>query len=370
MKEVASLKKAGYDLVVISPASSLDPLLFEQLDGVDVYRYAAPTSDGSKAGFIGEYARSLRKIYSLFMKLYFRRRFDAVHVANPPDFFWPLALFCKLFRIRFIYDQHDLAPEMFRTKFGNGWLYRILLWNEKLTAVIADRIIVANETFKRRSTEKWHLPENKYAVVYNGPDEKFHAVYNEDLSRKYRGKKVIVFIGLMTINDNIEIILEVARHILADDARQDCCVILVGGGEVEQAMKTRSEQMGLSSHIEFTGIVAYDRVMEFLGVADVCIAPDSPNGLNEYLTLIKILEYMKAGKPFVSFTLTETMEMAQGGGLYASNVEEFARHILFLLDHPIEAEKLGAEGKRIVNEKYLWKYSGDILQGVYRNLGV
>jgi glycosyltransferase involved in cell wall biosynthesis len=368
MKEVSTLKNAGNSLIVISPTSAIDPLLFEQIDGVDVFRYTAPASDGSVIGFICEYAISLAKIYILFLKLYFSRKFEAVHVANPPDFFWPLALLGKLFQIKFIYDQHDLAPEMFRTKFGSGWLYKTLLWNERISALLADRIIVVNKTFKLRSLKNWNLRENKYAVIYNGPDEKFDAIPNECLSQRYRGKKILLYVGLMTVNDNIGLILEVVRQILSTYSKHEIHAILVGGGEIEQEMKNRAKQMGLTGFVEFTGIVNHERVMEFLGVADVCLAPDAPNGLNEFLTLVKILEYMKAGKPFVSLQLPETMEMAQGGGMYAGDVDEFASHITYLLDHPEVAEKLGAEGERIVRERYLWKHSEAILLGLYRNL--
>lgn len=367
-KEASSLRNAGYRIHVISPASRINPLRKETVEDIEVFRFENEASDGTKFGFAKEYARTLFCIYWITLRLLVRERYDVIHVANPPDLFWPLAILGKLFGTKFVFDQHDLAPEMYRTKFGSGFLHSCMAWNEKLSIRIADAVIFANEAFKQRCFEKYGIKEKLNAIVMNGPLDSFAPKSDPTLKEKFRGKKVILYVGLMTVNDNIEVIVEVARRLIGDFERKDCVFVLLGGGDVEQEMRALANSFHLEDSVLFLGMVDQEKVMRYLGVADLCIASDRPNGLNEYLTLVKILEYMKAGKAFVSFKLAETMRMAGNAGLYAEDVDDFVAKIQLLLGNPDMASRLGDEGARRVDQFFRWQFFEKELLRVYASL--
>ncbi len=335
---------------------------------VNIYRYKNHLSDGSFIGFFLEYFLSIVNIFSLTIYLIIKANINVIHVSNPPDFFWPLALLSKILGVKFIFDQHDLSPEMFKVRFGDNFLFKILNFNERLTVYLSDSIITANISFQQRLIKKYNIRPEKCVVAYNGPSENFEPIKSEELNDKYKNKKIILYVGLMTVTDNIEIIIEVAKSIVLDEKREDCHFILLGDGDVRHKMEKLAEGFGILKNMTFTGIVDHKTVMQYLFLADVCIAPDLPNGLNEYLTLIKILEYMKAKKAFVSFDLFETKNMAKDSGLYAEDLIDYKNKILFIIDNPDEAAKLGHKGNQIVMNEYLWKYSEKNILHLYKNL--
>ncbi len=367
-KEALSLKNNNYKVFVICPTSIYDPELRNNINSINVYRYKNYLSDGSFIGFFFEYLLSLIKIFSISLYLIIKEEIKVIHVANPPDFFWPLAILTRLIGVKFIYDQHDLAPEMFQIRFKNNLVHKILNLNEKLTVLFSNYIITVNQTFKERLIIKYNIPPEKCVVVYNGPYENFEPVKSDELINKYKDKKIILYVGLMTITDNIEIIIEAAKMILREEERTDCHFILIGEGDVRASMEQLSSQYRIINNITFTGMLKYQDVMKYLYIANVCIAPDQLNGLNENLTLIKVLEYMKAKKSFVAFNLDETKRMAQDSGLYADDLEDYKNKILYLIDNPEEANKMGQKGNEIITNNYLWGHSEKRILKLYEKL--
>lgn len=365
-REAITLKEVGNSIFVICPRTKYDAESFVVEDGIEVRRYKDYESDGKISGFILEYLNSLIRIHLHLLNLIYRKNIDVVHVANPPDFFWPIAIISKILGIKFIYDQHDLAPEMSFIKYKSKIIKKVLLFNEKLTVKLSDAIIVANKTFKKRLKNQWGTNPEKCTVVYNGPTEDFIPIKNLELLKKYQSKKIILYVGLMTVNDNIEVILDVAKNLIKKE--NNLHFILVGDGDVRTKMEQLSKFYGISEHIEFVGLVNHKRVKEYLHIADVCIAPDLPNGLNEQLTLIKVLEYMKCSKSFVTFKLKETMDFAGDAGLYADDIEDFSKKILFLLKNKKVRSELGRIGNKIITEKYLWSNSAKQLLYLYHNI--
>lgn len=367
-KEARSLQNHGYEVFVISPRSSIDSARQEDIDNIHVFRYKNNKSDGTIFGFIFEYLTSLTKIYFFSLYIVLFKKIKAVHVANPPDFFWLLAFFLYFFRVKFIYDQHDLATIMFRLKFNNLLIQKFIDFSEKITIKFSSGIIVANETFKNRLISKAWLKDKPCAIVYNGPNNNFKAQYNKDLHSKYIGYKVALFVGLMTINDNVEVLVEVADMIINKFNRRDIKFVLVGDGEVREKLQEFSAKLNVKEYVDFTGLVNTSEVMEYIELADVCLAPDQRNGLNEYLTLIKILEYMKLSKPFVAFQLDETMIMAKDSGLYAKDINDFADKLLYLIDNPEVGNGYGSRGYQRVMRNFLWTHSESMLINFYKDL--
>ncbi len=367
-KEAASLQSHGYEVFVISPRSSIDSERRENIDNIHVLRYKDNKSNGTILGFVFEYLTSLTKIYFFSLYLVLFKKIKAVHVANPPDFFWPLAFFLYFFKVKFIYDQHDLATLMFRIKFNNPLIRRFVDFSERMTVKFSSGIIVANETFRNRLLGKAWLKDKPCAIVYNGPKSNFKAQFNQALHTKYTGYKVALFVGLMTVNDNVEVIIEAADIIINKFNRREIKFVLVGEGEVKDKLQEFSSKLNVKEYIDFTGLVNASEVMEYIELADVCLAPDQRNGLNEYLTLIKILEYMKLSKPFVAFQLDETMVMAKDSGLYAKDVNDFAHKILYVIDNPEVGYSYGYRGHQRVMRNFLWKHSESMLINFYKTL--
>ncbi len=367
-REATSLKENGYNVFIICPRSNHDIESKLIHEGINVRRYKDYLAKGGIVSYFLEYASSVVKIFFLFLQSVFKSKVKIVHVANPPDFFWPIALVGKLFGVKFIYDQHDLAPEMAMVKFHSRFLKKLLMFNEKLTVKFADAIIVVNNNFKERLISEWKTDPNKITVVYNGPHESFHVIENAGMSEKYQNKKVILYIGLMTINDNIEVVINAANDLINLKDRKNLHFVLIGDGDVRKKMEELVNSYGISEYVEFTGIVNHDMVRKYLNVADVCIAPDLPNGLNEYLTLVKVLEYMKTSKAFVAFKLKETMDFANGAGLYAEDEKDFTNKIIYLLENPDVAAQMGELGSKIINDNYLWSHSEEKLLQLYESL--
>lgn len=367
-KEADSLIQNGYNVYVVCPTSVYDTEKRDTYNGISIYRFKNYLSNSTIKGFFIEYLNSIIKILAFSIYLIFKKKISVVHIANPPDFFWVLAVFCKIVKVKFIFDQHDLSPEMFKIRFSNRFIYKILLWNEKMTVKMSDFVIVVNNSFKKRLENKWKIDNKNCVVVYNGPLNNFQPRPNDNLIERYKNVHVILYVGLMTVTDNIEMVIEAAKKILCELNRTDCFFILLGDGSVRLKLEGEVQKLGISENVKFLGIVDPKIVMEYLYIADVCIAPDRPNGLNEYLTLIKIFEYMKARKPFVAFNLAETKNVAANSGLYAENTDEFADKILYLIDNPNFAKQLGETGYKLVMENFLWEKSEQELLSLYSKL--
>ena len=369
-KEAASLRDAGYRVSVISPKSERDPLSKELCDEMKVHRYSHFEATGGLAGFILEYANAVIQIFFISLGIFIRKPFKSIHVANPPDFFWPMALFYKLFGVKFIFDQHDIAPEMYRINEGKdkNFIYKVLLWCEKLTVKCSSAIITTNRSIKDRLETMWGIGSRPCAIVYNGPNESFLPKKNEQLVKKYAGKKIILYIGEMAVVDSIDVIIDVAEDLIQKKGRTDCHFILVGDGPERKRLEKLSKDKGLSKFVEFTGFVSHDQVMEYLYVATIGVAPDRKNGLNEFLTLIKTLEYLKAQIPFVAFDLQETKNIANDSALYAKDFDEYVHHVEWLLNHPDKATEMGKKGEQRMMQDFLWKSQADKMIALYKQI--
>lgn len=367
-KEALTLKNNGYKVTVISPNSEINPENKTTYHDIEVIRFKNYLSDGSIIGFLREYAVSLIAIYSLFVFQHIKKHFVSVHVANPPDLFWPLALICKITKTKFIFDQHDLVPETYKNKFGPGLVYKLLLFNERLTVSLADAVITVNDSLHKRLKRLWGNKGKKYTVVYNSPSSSFHTRKNNELVEKYTGKKILLYVGLMTKNDDVDLIIRAADILIHEKKMINYRFVLLGGGDVEDNLKSLTDKLGLKDYIEFAGIVDQTKVMEYLYIADLCIAPDQPDGLIEYIAPVKIMEYMKAGKPFVSFVLPEIQKIALESGLYAVDFNDFLDKVIYLINNPYDAERMGQFGKKRVEEYFSWDCSEKNLLGIYKTL--
>lgn len=369
-KEALSLKEAGYEVSAISPIFGRDQLRRETWNGINVLRYRHFESSGGLPGFVLEYGNALIRIFFLSLGLWFRKPFRSIHVANPPDFFWPMALFFKLFGVKFIFDQHDISAEMYRVneRKEKNAIYKFLNWNELMTVRCADGIITTNTSIRERLDTLNGLRGKPCEVVYNGPAAEFVAKENPALREKYAGRRVLLYIGEMAGVDCIEVILNAAEAVVKTQGRKECVFVLLGDGPDRARLEALAKQKGLEGFVEFMGMVDHETVMNYLAVAEVCLVPDEPNGLNEFLTLIKCLEYMKAARPFVAFDLNETRFIAGESALFARDMTEYVAHILRLLDNSEEARAMGLKGQSRVEEGFLWSHQVPQLLKLYQKV--
>src|SRR6266700_5858486 len=130
--EAIALRDHGFQVSIISPKESPQYLAsYVCLARIHIYRYQVPDAS-SYTTYILEYGISMLKTFLLSFKVLFRHGFDVIHTANPPDIFFIIGLFYRLFGKKFVFDQHDLSPELFQVKFKDRMkpLHKLLLFLE------------------------------------------------------------------------------------------------------------------------------------------------------------------------------------------------------------------------------------------------
>ena len=366
-KEAQSLSEAGYDVSVLCPKGVRFTRTYEYLSGVHIYRYPAPREAGGALGYIREYGWSLlfQMVFSWW--IFIRRGFHVIQGCNPPDDIFLVALPFKIFGVKYIFDHHDVTPELYVSKYARrDRLYRIQLWLERMTFRCADVVMSTNESYRAIAVERGRLAPEDVFVVRNGPDLRTFGSVAPNPDRK-RGKRFMVgYVGTMAEQEGLDILLQIAGYI-RDLGRHDVHFTCVGGGPQLESLRRMAREQGLDA-MEFTGRVPDAELLEILSTADVCVDPDPPSEMNNLSTMIKIMEYMALSKSIVQFELKEGRRSAGESSLYAdpaNMVVDFAEKILWLLDHPEERERMGAIGRRRVENGLAWSFSAEALLRAY-----
>src|SRR5438034_9792725 len=272
--------------------------------------------------------------FLLSFKVWFRHGFDVIHTANPPDLFFVIGLFYRLFGKKFVFDQHDLSPEMFQVKFKGSmrFLHRLLLFLEWCSYRTSHVVITTNLSQKRFAIERGHSPPNRVFVVANGPELDRIKLVTPEPERKRGRRYLLAYVGEMGVQDGVENTLYALHELVHKRGRQDVSLVLMGDGDSAPALRALDHELELDSYVNFAGWTESQDVLRYLTVVDVGLSPDPQNGLNEFSTMIKTMEYMAMGKPVVAFDLAETRLSAQEAALYAvpNHIEDFADKIEML----------------------------------------
>ena len=367
-KEACSLRKAGYDVVVLCPRAKGHEQGYEDLEGIHIYRHPMPEEGNSPLGYVWEYFCALLWEFLYSWWIYFRRGFDVIQGCNPPDDIFLIALPFKLLGVRYIFDHHDVNPELYFSKYERqDFFYKIQIWLERLTFRFSDVVMATNSSYKEIAVRRGGLAAENVFIVRNGPDlETFKPVSPKpDLKR---GKRYLIgYVGTMSTQEGLEILLDVADYIKRS-GRTDVHFTCVGGGPGLSTLRQMVEDKELSDTVNFTGRVSNAELLDILSTSDVCVNPDKPCEMNNISTMIKIMEYMALGKPIVQFDLKEGKFSAQEASLYSgadNAVEDFADKILWLLDHPEERKRMGEFGRRRVEKELAWEHSVEALFAAY-----
>lgn len=372
-QECLALRRAGYDVTVISPrGEERDRDLFERVEEIDIHRYDLRPASGGAAGYVREYASACRRTRRLARRLHRQASFDVVHASNPPDLLLPAVWSLKRSGARFVFDHHDLAPELYLSRFDRGpdLIYRALRVLERLSFGLADVVISTNETYRRIATERGGKAETDVFVVRNAPDPERFRPAQPNAALKRGREHLLAYVGYIAPQDGVDHALR-ALAILRQ-RRDDWHALFLGSGDSLPDLQRLAGELGLDDHVEFAGWGDDALVGELLATADVGLAPDPRSPLNDSSTMVKVAEYMSMGVPVVAFDLPESVVTAEAAGLFATGNDEaaFADRVEELLGDPELRARLGAAGKARIEGPLSWSASeAQLLAGYRRALG-
>lgn len=370
--ECQALITRGYQVTVICPKGPGDPA-FEHLDGVDIYKYApAPEAEGV-LGFAWEFAYSWVRTAVLSLKARRRSgRFDVIQACNPPDTYWLLALLWRMAGMKFVYDHHDLNPELFRSRFGEPrgaakkLQYRVLLWLERRSFRTADHVISTNESYKSKAIERGGRTPDEVTVVRSGPDTAQMRPIQPENPRRADAVN-LVYVGIMGPQDGVDQVLHVMDELVHRRGRRNVTATLLGFGDCLEDLKAETLELKLHDHVTFTGRVDRTQMAEYLSRGDIGVCPDLKTPLNDVSTMNKTMEYMSYGLPTVAFDLAETRVSGADTVLYAPSGDTvaFADQIERLIDDPDLRVEMGRAARERVAAVLDWRPQAEAYVGVY-----
>jgi glycosyltransferase involved in cell wall biosynthesis len=367
--EAQSLHRAGYEVSVICPRGPFAESPFELIDAIQIHRHPLPIQAKGKLGYLAEYSSALFWEFAYSLKVYWKGGFDAIHACNPPDLIFLIGAFYKyLFGKKFVFDHHDLNPELFEAKFGHrGLIWKTLVFLEQMTFRVADISIATNLSYARIAVQRGKMRPDRVFVVRSGPNlARVRELAPDDKWRNGRSH-LVAYVGVIGEQEGIDLLLEAARHVVCTCQRTDVQFVVMGAGPSLETARQACAQMHLSEFVTFTGRVDDTTLFKVLSTADVCVNPDRPNAMNEMSTMNKIMEYMALSKPIVQFDLAEGRVSAQAASLYARKTDtaDFGNKILELIDDPDRRREMGSYGRRRVLDELSWEHEEPKLIAAY-----
>ena len=351
--ELSALHAGGYQVSAICPMGEDSTAPHEVIDGIHIWRYPPPPPASGFLSYAWEFLYCWLHSARLSLAVLWRRGFDVIHAANPPDTFWALALPYKLAGKRFVFDHHDLCPELYIARFGESrrgsLAHRALGWLERMQFRLADLVISTNESYRQVAIERGRVAPARVVVVRSAPSrERFATVRPVDPALKRGRPYLVAYLGVMAPQDGVDHLLRAARHLIDRRGRDDVSFTLVGAGDSFEDLQRLTHELELDGAVQFTGRVPDAEVERVLATADVCVCPDPLNPLNDLSTMNKVLEYMACGRPIVAYDLREHRRSAAEGALYArpNDESDLAGQIETLLDDPERRRRMGDYNRR------------------------
>jgi glycosyltransferase involved in cell wall biosynthesis len=362
-QEAVAIREAGWRVAVICPRRGEYTLSHEVIDGIDVYRHPLPEARGA-LGYLIEYGVALLMQTWLTFRIWLRHGFNVVHACNPPDLIFLVVLPYKLLaRVKFVFDHHDLCPELAEAKFGRAGLIakgvrHLLLAAERATFWLADVSIAPNESYRRIAISRGGMKPEDVFMVRSAPDLRRWRPVDPDPALRHGAKHLVGYVGVMGNQEGLSDLLRAVHAIVHIHGRRDIRFVLVGSGPELPHLLKEADELGVGSFVDFTGRVSDEVLTRTLSSCDLCVNPDTPTQLNSLSSMNKIVEYMALGKPIVQFDLHEGRVTAGAASLYATSgsSEDFAAKIMALLDDPVRAGAMGEFGRRRVMDSLSWAH--------------
>jgi glycosyltransferase involved in cell wall biosynthesis len=370
--ECQALRAQGYTVSVICPKGPGDPPR-QVIDGIAIYKYRPAPEARGVVGFGIEFAYSWLRTAYLSVRVRRERGFDVIQACNPPDTYWILALLWRIGKVRFVFDHHDLNPELFLSRFGQPRSlaahleYQGLLWLERMTFRVAHHVISTNSSYKAIAVERGARDPGTVTVVRSGPDTRAMRPAYPDAELSTHTGSLLVYLGIMGPQDGVDQVLEVVDELVHRRQRKDVRAVLMGFGDCLESLKKQCSAMGLDDYVHFTGRVGPEVIANYLSAADVGLGPDQKTPLNDLSTMNKTMEYMAYALPSVSFDLAETRISGGDAAIYVptGNIEAFADAVERLLDNPGVRAALGRAARERVAATLDWQCQAQAYVGVF-----
>jgi glycosyltransferase involved in cell wall biosynthesis len=368
-QEAKTLTAAGAVVSVICPTGKGYEKRYELIDGIHIHRHSLPLDASGALGFLLEYGAALFWETLLAWKIFLTRGFHVIQGCNPPDLVFIVAWPFKLFGVKYIFDHHDINPELYEAKFDKrGFFWKLMVAFEWLTFKSAKVSIATNESYRKIAIERGGMDPDKVFVVRSGPDLRRLRLV-EPVAKWRNGRRFMVgYVGVMGDQEGIDLLIDSAEHIVRKMGRDDIQFCLVGGGPSLDKLKQMAADRGLADYLTFTGRAPDQDLFEVLSTADIGVNPDRVNDMNDKSTMNKIMEYMALGKAMVQFDVTEGKFSAREASLYAkaNDPVDMAEKIVELLEDPARRAEMGAFGRRRVEQELSWEHQIAPLLAAYR----
>jgi glycosyltransferase involved in cell wall biosynthesis len=370
--ECQALVSAGYRVAVVCPKGSGDPP-YQVIDTVELYKYRPYAPGGSKLSFVTEYAYSFLATARLALKARRSGRFAVMQACNPPDIFWPIALLLRARDgTRFVFDHHDLCPELFESRFPDGpkLPYRALRFLERRTHRTADHVISTNGSYRDIAIRRSGKAPADVTIVRTGPDPQRLRRGPADPAHRRGRRFLAAYIGVMGPQDGVDIVVRAADIVVHELGRDDIAFTLIGSGDCFNDLVALRDKLGLAGHVEFTGRAPDELVTSILSTADVGLSPDPKNPLNDLSTMNKSMEYMAFELPVVAFDLRETRVSCGDAAVYVrpNDVRDYAEAIVQLMDDEPKRALLGKVGRTRVEQELAWGHQERAYLDVYQRV--
>jgi glycosyltransferase involved in cell wall biosynthesis len=372
--EATTLRDAGWQVSVICPTAPGTPpsgFVSEDLDGVTLHRFPLARATTGKLSYLREYGAAFSAIARLARRVWRTNRFDVLHLCNPPDVFFPIALYFRLRGVRIIFDHHDLFPETIAARYRGGLgrlLYGAARVSERLTFSSAHVVLSTNESYRRVALRRGHKSPENVIVVRNGPRLTEFQPVAPDPALKEGFDYLVCYAGVMGQEDGVGDMLASIRLVVQDLGRDDVLFVLLGDGSARQDALQSLAAWGLDDRVRLPGLIRDKALLRrYLATADVCLSPEPLNALNVASTFIKVGEYMAMGTPVVAYDLPETRQSARDAALYVTpgDTRAFAQAIVTLLDDPARRQVMGESGRQRVTEALAWEHQQPHLLRAY-----
>ena len=373
-REAKTARKSGYDVSVIAPQSKVFYKKHEMIEGINIYRHPSFNNGGGKLNQLFEYGNAYLWESILSLQVFLNKRFDIIHAANPPDHIFLIARLFRPFGVRFIFDHHDLAPELYLGKYSSSrnLVYRLLKLMERFSCKTADAVISTNMSYKRIVLDRHGLNSESVFVVRNDPEVEEERRLKPQREVSNNGLTKLLYVGSINLQDGVDLLIKTV-HILVSQLQQ--CKIhctVVGDGDHLQRVQRLCDELGVRSFFTFTGYI-HDRriVQEHIEEADICLETAPDNEANRKSTFIKVMEYMLSGKPVIAFDLDETRFTVEKAGVLVepNNLMHFANAIQELIENPSKRRWLGQMARSRILDGLNWSNASKEMIRAYEYVG-
>lgn len=359
-REAHALRDHGFQVSVVCPREGNEPW-HEHADGVEIFRFPAPPGGSGLLSYAFEFGYATLAMLALSLWVALRRGVDVVHAANPPDTLFVVGAVFKLLGKRYVFDHHDLAPEVYLSRFGHrrrNLVYSTLKLLERCSYAIADVVVATNESYRQRAIEEGRKSPEKVFVVRNGPPSTYQPLPPpEELTA--RARYLIGYVGTIGPQDGLDYWLRSIRHLVFTFGRRDFLAVIVGDGDSMTELRRMVIELEIEPYVLFTGWLPEQEARRHLSATTLCVQPDPSSPLNDRSTMNKLMEYMALGKPTVAFDLPETRYSGGEAAVYVAGDDEreFARQVDSLLEDPARQARMGDIGRHRVASALAWEYS-------------